>query len=111
MSDQAFRRTSRPRHRWVEADRRRCRRRRLLAEGARVASSTSPSTRTGRVLGIAGDVSSSADVEGGGGPRDVRARPGGCLAVCSAGITGGSLRTVDVDDDEWRRVFAINPRR
>jgi 2-dehydro-3-deoxy-L-rhamnonate dehydrogenase (NAD+) len=30
------------------------------------------------------------------------------VLVCCAGITGGSLRTVDVSDDEWRRVFAIN---
>ena len=59
------------------------------------------------MLGIAGDVSSSADVEAAVarvtselGPVDV--------LVCSAGITGGSLRTVEVDDDEWRRVFAIN---
>ena len=59
------------------------------------------------MLGIAGDVSSSADVDAAVarvtselGPIDV--------LVCSAGIAGGSLRTVDVDDDEWRRVFAIN---
>ena len=34
------------------------------------------------------------------GPLDV--------LVCSAGIAGASLRTTDVDDDEWRRVMAIN---
>ena len=28
--------------------------------------------------------------------------------VCSAGIGGDSLRTVDVSDAEWRRVFAVN---
>jgi len=81
--------------------------RRLLAEGARVASLDLAEQAPEGVLGIAGDVSSSADVEAAVarvtselGPVDV--------LVCSAGITGGSLRTVDVDDDEWRRVFAIN---
>ena len=81
--------------------------RRLLAEGARVASLDLAEHAPEGVLGLAGDVSSSADVEAAVarvtselGPVDV--------LVCSAGITGGSLRTVDVDDDEWRRVFAIN---
>ena len=80
---------------------------RLLAESARVASLDLADNAPQGVLGIAGDVSSSADVEAAVarvtselGPVDV--------LVCSAGITGGSLRTVEVDDDEWRRVFAIN---
>ena len=80
---------------------------RLLAEGARVASLDLAEHAPEGVLGLAGDVSRSADVEAAVarvtselGPVDV--------LVCSAGITGGSLRTVDVDDDEWRRVFAIN---
>ena len=30
------------------------------------------------------------------------------VLVCSAGVPGQSLRTVDVTDDEWRRVLAIN---
>jgi 3-oxoacyl-[acyl-carrier protein] reductase len=30
------------------------------------------------------------------------------VLVCSAGIGGDSLRTVDVSDEEWRRVHAIN---
>jgi 2-dehydro-3-deoxy-L-rhamnonate dehydrogenase (NAD+) len=34
------------------------------------------------------------------GPLDV--------VVCCAGTAGDSLRTVDVSDDEWRRVFALN---
>ena len=80
---------------------------RLLAESARVASLDLADNAPEGVLGIAGDVSSSADVQAAVarvtselGPVDV--------LVCSAGITGGSLRTVEVDDDEWRRVFAIN---
>ena len=30
------------------------------------------------------------------------------MLVCSAGITGESLATVDVTDEEWRRVMAID---
>jgi NAD(P)-dependent dehydrogenase (short-subunit alcohol dehydrogenase family) len=30
------------------------------------------------------------------------------ILVCSAGVAGDSLRTVDVSDEEWRRVFAVN---
>jgi NAD(P)-dependent dehydrogenase (short-subunit alcohol dehydrogenase family) len=30
------------------------------------------------------------------------------VLVCSAGVGGDSLRTVDVPDEEWRRVFAVN---
>jgi 2-dehydro-3-deoxy-L-rhamnonate dehydrogenase (NAD+) len=59
------------------------------------------------VLGVATDVSSSADVEAAVARVESELGPVDVL-VCSAGITGGSLRTVDVDDDEWRRVFAIN---
>jgi 3-oxoacyl-[acyl-carrier protein] reductase len=82
--------------------------RRLLAEGARVASlDLATGGAPVGVLEVAGDVSRSADVEAAVarvgselGPIDV--------LVCSAGVSGASLRTVDVDDDEWRRVFAIN---
>ena len=30
------------------------------------------------------------------------------VLICSAGVAGDSLRTVDVTDEEWNRVFAIN---
>ena len=30
------------------------------------------------------------------------------VIVCSAGISGASISTVDVSDDEWRRVMAID---
>src|SRR5437868_14526009 len=30
------------------------------------------------------------------------------VLVCSAGIGGDSLHTVDVSDEEWRRVHAVN---
>jgi 3-oxoacyl-[acyl-carrier protein] reductase len=59
------------------------------------------------VLGIRGDVtrSSEADeaverVEADLGKLDV--------LVCSAGVGGESLRAVDVPDEEWHRVFAVN---
>ena len=81
--------------------------RRLLEEGARVASLDLAEHAPEGVLGIAGDVSSSADVEAAAARVTAELGPVDIL-VCSAGITGGSLRTVDVDDDEWRRVFAIN---
>ena len=81
--------------------------RRLLRQGARVASLDLEEHPPEGALGVMGDVSSSAEVEAAVtrvttelGPIDV--------LVCSAGIAGRSLRTVDVDDDEWRRVFAIN---
>jgi 3-oxoacyl-[acyl-carrier protein] reductase len=80
---------------------------RLLLEGARVASFDLTEGGPEGVLAVTGDVSSSADVaaalervEAELGPVDI--------LVCSAGVAGASLRTVDVDDAEWRRVLAIN---
>jgi 2-dehydro-3-deoxy-L-rhamnonate dehydrogenase (NAD+) len=81
--------------------------RRLLEEGARVASLDLAEGAPEGVLRIAGDVSSSADVEAAVGRVESELGPVDVL-VCSAGITGGSLRTVEVDDHEWRRVFAVN---
>jgi NAD(P)-dependent dehydrogenase (short-subunit alcohol dehydrogenase family) len=58
-------------------------------------------------LTIEGDVTDSRSVadavaraEGELGPLDA--------VVCCAGTAGDSLPTVDVTDDEWRRVFALN---
>jgi 3-oxoacyl-[acyl-carrier protein] reductase len=80
---------------------------RLAREGAKVASLDLAASAPGGVLAVVGDVTSStavagavADVEATLGPIDV--------LVCSAGIPGRSLRTVEVDDEEWRRVMAIN---
>ena len=81
--------------------------RRLLSEGAAVASfDLEPLTSDG-ILGLAGDVSSSSDVDDAVdrverelGPLDV--------LVCSAGVPGASLGTLEVTDEEWRRVLAVN---
>jgi 3-oxoacyl-[acyl-carrier protein] reductase len=81
--------------------------RRLLDEGAHVASFDLDAEAPDGVLALAGDVARSADVETAFaqvhdqlGPIDV--------LVCSAGVPGASLQTVDVTDEEWRRVMGIN---
>jgi len=81
--------------------------RRLLAEGAAVASLDLETGTSEGILGLAGDVSRSSDVDAAVerverelGPLDV--------LVCSAGVPGASLSTLDVTDDEWRRVLSIN---
>jgi 3-oxoacyl-[acyl-carrier protein] reductase len=81
--------------------------RRLLREGARVASLDLGGEPPEGALALSGDVSDSRQVEAAVarateelGPLDV--------LVCSAGITGESLATVDVSDAEWRRVMAID---
>ena len=80
---------------------------RLLAEGARVASlDLHPSAADG-VLAVTGDVSSSADVDAAVARVEAELGPVDVL-VCAAGVPGRSLRTVEVDDEEWRRVLAIN---
>src|SRR5215831_11403790 len=38
----------------------------------------------------------------------VEALPRLDVLICSAGVGGDSLHTVDVSDDEWRRVHAVN---
>ena len=80
---------------------------RLRDEGARVASLDLQDVAPDGVLACPADVTDSgqvndvvARVEAELGPIDV--------LVCSAGIPGSSLRTVDVTDAEWRRVLSIN---
>jgi len=81
--------------------------RRLLAEGARVASFDLHAEAPEEVLAIAGDVSRSADVDA--AVARVEEELGRIdVLVCSAGVPGDSLRTVDVVDEEWRRMMGIN---
>ena len=81
--------------------------RRLLAEGARVATLDLSGDGPEGALAIQGDVSLSADVESAVARAEAELGPIDVL-VCSAGIPGASLRTQDVGDDEWKRVMAIN---
>ena len=81
---------------------------RLLASGARAAAfDLSVEGVDGDVLAIAGDVTRSADLDA--AVARVENELGGLdVLVCCAGVGGDSLRTVDVGDEEWRRVFAVN---
>jgi 3-oxoacyl-[acyl-carrier protein] reductase len=79
---------------------------RLRESGAQVAVFDRKSA-DGDGLAIEGDISVSADVEA--AIRRVESELGPIdILVNSAGIPGASLRTVDMPDDEWRRVMAVN---
>jgi 2-dehydro-3-deoxy-L-rhamnonate dehydrogenase (NAD+) len=80
---------------------------RMLTEGARVASFDLEAVAPDGVLAIAGDVSRSADVDA--AVERVGDELGAIdVLVCSAGVPGASLPTVEVTDEEWRRVLGIN---
>ena len=80
---------------------------RMRDEGARVASLDLQADAPEGVLGIAGDVARSEDV--GAAVARAQAELGPIdILVCSAGVPGESLPTVDVTDAEWRRVMGIN---
>jgi 3-oxoacyl-[acyl-carrier protein] reductase len=79
---------------------------RLRAGGARVAV-FDLNEADGDVLSIQGDVTRSADIDA-AVARVVDELGALDVLVNAAGISGQSLRTVDVSDDEWLRVFAIN---
>jgi 3-oxoacyl-[acyl-carrier protein] reductase len=81
--------------------------RRLVDEGARVASLDLAEAEVEGVLALAGDVSRSADVEAAVGRVEEELGPIDVL-VCSAGIPGKSLPSMEIPDEEWRRVLAIN---
>jgi 3-oxoacyl-[acyl-carrier protein] reductase len=82
--------------------------RRLLAEGARVASLDLHDRAPEGVLALTGDVSKPGDVDETfalarhelGGHIDV--------LVCSAGIPGASLPAASISDEEWQRVMRVN---
>lgn len=80
----------------------------LRASGAEVAVfDLAPDGQAQDVLTIQGDVTSSADAEA--AVQRVESELGGLdVLVCSAGVGGDSVRAIDMSDEEWRRVFAIN---
>ena len=88
---------------------------RLIAGGARVAVvdvSDEVADEAARELGdgaigIAADVTESRQVNEAVARAEAELGSVDVL-VCSAGIGGESLRTVDVSDREWERVFAVN---
>jgi 2-dehydro-3-deoxy-L-rhamnonate dehydrogenase (NAD+) len=80
---------------------------RLHDEGARVASLDVEDESPNGVLALAGDVSSSAEVAAAVTATRTELGPIDIL-VCSAGVPGASLPTVEVTDEEWRRVMGIN---
>jgi NAD(P)-dependent dehydrogenase (short-subunit alcohol dehydrogenase family) len=80
---------------------------RLEAEGAQVAAFDIRGEAPENVVGVSGDVSDSSQVEKAVARVERELGPVDVL-VCSAGVPGRSLATVDVTDEEWRRVFAIN---
>jgi 2-dehydro-3-deoxy-L-rhamnonate dehydrogenase (NAD+) len=78
---------------------------RLRAEGAEVAVFDREPTEG--YLSLTGDIASSPDVNA--AVAKIQAELGQIdVLVNSAGVPGASLRTVDVSDEEWQRVFAIN---
>jgi len=81
--------------------------RRLLAEGAKVAAFDRADAGIEGAHALIGDVSSSADVNAAVAAATAALGPIDIL-VCSAGVSGDSLRTQDVSDGEWQRVMAIN---
>ena len=80
---------------------------RLLAEGAKVATLDLAAPSLEGVLALTGDVSASADVDAAVAQVTAELGPIDVL-VCSAGVSGSSLRTQDVSDAEWKKVMAIN---
>jgi NAD(P)-dependent dehydrogenase (short-subunit alcohol dehydrogenase family) len=81
--------------------------RRFLAEGARVATLDLSAESSEGILAVAGDVSRSADVDAAVARVEQELGPIDVL-VCAAGIPGASLPSLEIPDDEWRRVLAIN---
>jgi len=81
--------------------------RRLLAEGAQVAVLDLSGGAPEGAIGLQGDVTRSADVVAAVDRTEAELGPVDIL-VCAAGVAGLSLRTQDVTDEEWRRVFAVN---
>lgn len=81
--------------------------RRLVDEGAAVASLDLHAEPTEGVLTLSGDVSRSEEVDA--AVKDVERELGPIdVLVCSAGVPGASLPSTETSDEEWRRVLGIN---
>jgi 3-oxoacyl-[acyl-carrier protein] reductase len=79
----------------------------LEAGGARVASFDTRASELDDVLSITGDVTQSRQVEAAIARTEDELGALDIL-VCAAGVSGESLRTTEVEDEEWRRVLSIN---
>jgi NAD(P)-dependent dehydrogenase (short-subunit alcohol dehydrogenase family) len=80
---------------------------RLRAGGATVAVFDLQASDGDGDLPLVGDVTRSADLDG-AVARVVEDLGRLDILVCCAGVSGDSLSTVDVSDEEWQRVFAVN---
>jgi 2-dehydro-3-deoxy-L-rhamnonate dehydrogenase (NAD+) len=81
--------------------------RRFVDDGMRVASLDLAPADQADVFSVTGDVSRSEDVKAAVARVEDELGPVDVL-VCSAGVPGASLPTVEVTDDEWKRTMAIN---
>ncbi len=80
---------------------------RFRSGGAAVATFDLRADGSGDVLAISGDVTRSSDLDA--AVARIESELGRLdVLVCCAGVSGDSLRTVDVPDEEWQRVFAVN---
>jgi 3-oxoacyl-[acyl-carrier protein] reductase len=79
----------------------------LRDRGASVASFDLRESGASGVLDLAGDATSSSDVDAAVARAESELGPLNAV-VCCAGTGGDSLHTVDITDEEWRRVFALN---
>jgi 2-dehydro-3-deoxy-L-rhamnonate dehydrogenase (NAD+) len=80
----------------------------FLERGAQVASFDLDATASpDGALKVDGDATDSGSVAAAVARTETELGPLDAV-VCCAGTAGDSLRTVDVSDDEWRRVFALN---
>jgi 2-dehydro-3-deoxy-L-rhamnonate dehydrogenase (NAD+) len=80
----------------------------FLARGAQVASfDLNAAASPDGALKLDGDATDSRSVADAVARTEQELGPLDAV-VCCAGTAGDSLRTVDVSDEEWRRVFALN---
>jgi NAD(P)-dependent dehydrogenase (short-subunit alcohol dehydrogenase family) len=80
----------------------------FLERGAQVASfDLDAAASPAGALKVDGDATDSRSVADAVARTETELGPLAAV-VCCAGTAGDSLRTVDVSDDEWRRVFALN---